>query len=154
MTMVWATVAEVREVFSVQAIALGAAEWPALPENDAAVQALINNATSALTVKAIRWPILTDDDRPEDTEQAGHVVAAVCEVIRDRLVSRDAVVAVGGMGSAQIIASGGRVKAGNLEVQGGSSGGGAWLASRSRVPVDAIFALQNAGMIGGSVTSC
>jgi len=152
MTMVWATPAEVREVFSVQASALGAAEWPPLPEADVAVQALIDNATRSLVPKVIRWPILDDTDRPEDTEQAGHVVAAVCEVIRDRLVTKTAVAEVGGRGAANVIASGGRVKAGTLEVQGG--GNGAWLAGRSRVPVDAIFALQNAGLIGGSVPTC
>lgn len=153
MTMIWATPAEVREVWSVQQAALGTAEWPTLPEDDKAVQALIDNATRALAVKVIRWPILDDQDRPEDLEQAGHVVAAVCEVIRDRLQTKAAVVEVGGMGSAQIIASGGRVKAGNLEVQGGTGGGGSWLASRTRVPIDAIFALQSAGMVGGSVPS-
>ena len=149
MTMIWATPAEVRAVFAAHAEALGSTEWPALPEGDAAVQVLVDHATRVLALKAIRWPLLDDDDRPEDTEQRGHVVQAVCEVIRDRLLSKAMVAELGGRGAAEVISGGGRVKAGNLEVQGGGSS--RWLADRSRVPVDAYAALAAAGMIGGSV---
>ena len=153
MTMIWATTEEVRALFAAHAAALGVGEWPALPEGDAGVQVLIDNAVRSLVPMAIRWPILDDTDRPEDTAQRGHVVQAVCEVIRDRLLSKAAVAAVGGQGAADIVAGGGRVKAGSLEVQGGN-GGSRWLSQRSRVPVDAVFALQSADMIGGSVPTC
>lgn len=147
--MVWATVAEVRAVFDAEAAALGTVERPALPAVDAAVQTLIDSAARILGTKVIRWPILDDTDRPEDTEQRGHVVQAVAEVIRDRLRQTRAVVEVGGTGAAQIIAAGGRVKAGNLEVQGGNNSG--WLGGRSWVPIDAYTAMAAAGLIGGSV---
>lgn len=151
MTMVWATPDEVRAVFAVQAAALGADEWPLLPEGDAPVQVLIDNAVRSLTPKAIRWPLLDDTDRPEDTGQRAHVVQAVCEVIRDRLLSKAMCAELGGRGATEVIASGGRVKAGNLEVQGGA---GSWLKDRSRVPMDAYAALAAAGMLGGSVSTC
>lgn len=149
MTMVWATTPEVRAVFALQGAALGDDEWPALPEDDAVLDVQIESAARVLGIKVIRWPVLDDDDRPEDTEQRGHVVMAVCEVIRDRLRARAAAAAVGGQAMAEVIAGGGRVKAGNLEVQGGNNGGG--LAGKSRVPIDAYTALAAAGLIGGSV---
>jgi hypothetical protein len=148
-TMVWATTTEVRAAFAAGTEADGATEWPALPEADTAVNTLIVSASRALAVKVIRWPILDDTDRPEDTEQRSHILHAVCEVIRDRRLAATAVAELGGQAAAGVIAGGGSVKAGNLEVRGGNSGG--WLADRSRVPVDAVFALQAAGLIGGSV---
>lgn len=148
--MIWATVAEVRAVFEAQMAALGADEWPPLPAGDAAVQTLIDNAVRSLVPKVIRWPLLDDSDRPDDTEQRGNVVQAVAEVIRDRLLTAKATAELGGQGAADVIASGGRVKAGNLEVAGGN-GGSSWLTRRSRVPIDAYTALAAAGMIGGSV---
>lgn len=151
MTMIWATTSEVRAVFTAHTAALGVDEWPPLPEADAAVQVLVDNAVRSLIPKVIRWPILDDTDRPEDAEQRGHVIQAVCEVIRDRLLSKAMVAELGGRGAAEVIASGGRVKAGNLEVQGGS---GTWLTARSRIPIDAYTALAAAGMIGGSVPTC
>jgi len=147
--MIWATATEVRAAFALGAEADGATEWPALPEGDAAVDTLIVSASRALAVKVIRWPILDDNDRPEDEEQRGHLVQAVAEVIRDRRVKAVAVAQLGGQGAAAVLAGGGSVKAGNLAVSGGSNG--RWLADRSCVPVAAVFALQSAGLIGGSV---
>jgi hypothetical protein len=149
-TMVWATVAEVRAVFAAQQAALGDVEWPPLPEADAAVQVLVDSATRHLAAKVIRWPILDDTDRAEDTEQRGHIVQAVAETIRARLASKkaddDAAAQLGSL--VGIVSGGGRIKAGNLEVQGGA---GVGAVSKSRIPLDAIMCLQAAGLIGGSV---
>ncbi|GAB3472020.1 hypothetical protein [Actinophytocola sediminis] len=155
MAMIWATVAEVRAHCEAQTSAWGVDEWPALPEDDPAVQAMIDTATRALIPKVIRWPILGDDDRAEDEEQRGHLVVAVCEVIRDRLRAKAVAAAVGGQVAVDVVAAGGRIKASQLEVQGGSGSGGSsgWTARRARLPLEAYDALSAAGLIGGSVPS-
>jgi hypothetical protein len=148
--MIWATPDEVRGRFAAYQAALGEAEWPPLPEADAAVQVLIESASRHLGTKVIRWPILDDDDRVEDEQDRVHVELAVCEVIRARLqakVADDAATAQLGP-LAGVVAGGGRVKAGSLEVQGGGSSS---TSSSGRVPLDAIMCLQAAGLIGGSV---
>lgn len=155
MAMIWATVAEVRDHFEAQTAAWGTDEWPELPADDAAVQTMIDSAARAMTTKVIRWPILDDTDRAEDEDQRAHLVVAVCEVIRDRLRANAVATAVGGQVAVDVVAAGGRIKAGNLEVQGGNrgAGSGSWTARRARLPIEAIEALAAANLIGGGVAT-
>jgi hypothetical protein len=153
--MIWATVDEVRAHVEAQTAAWGTDEWPALPAEDDAVQTMVDSAVRALVPKVIRWPILDDTDRAEDEEQRGHLVVAVCEVIRERQRATATAAAVGGQAAVDVVAAGGRIKAGNLEVQGGArgAGSGGWTARRSTLPIEAVDALAAANLIGGGVAA-
>ncbi len=152
--MIWATVAEVRDWWENQQVALGVT-WADLPGSDPAVQMLIDSATRTLGAKVIRWPVLDDTDRTEDEEQRGHLVVAVGEVVRARRQAAEVTAELGG-GAAAVIAGGGSITASKLTVSGGSkqSGGGVRVGdSAVTVPLAAYDALSAAGLIGGSVAS-
>jgi hypothetical protein len=144
--MIWATVAEIRTYRNAAVAADPGATWPELAAADAAVQTLIESAARRLAGMVIRWPVLDDEDRAEDTVQRGHLVAAVAETIRGRLRASATDAALGGMSA--LIAAGGKIKADNLEITGAA---GAVVGETRTIPVDALDALAAAGLIGGSV---
>jgi len=152
--MIWATVAEVRAWWGNQQAALGVT-WTALPGSDPAVQMLIDSAARTLGAKVVRWPVLDDDERAEDTVQRGHLVVAVGEVIRARRAAVEVEAELGGAAAAAVIAGGGSITASKLAVSGGSKTGGGVRVGESAVavPLAAYDALSAAELIGGSVSS-
>lgn len=140
--MIWATVQEVRDE-------LGADLPPASDLPDSAVQRLIDRSVRTLTGSVIRWPILDEDDRPEDEEQRGHVVAAVAETVR--AIRESAAFAKSLNGAGVVLAAGGSISASKLAVGGGR---GVRISSGT-VPFtsEAYDALLAAGMVGGPVAT-
>ena len=149
--MIWTTVADVREYWTLQTAAYSDEPWPTLNADDPVVQTQLDSAVRALVPSVLRWPCLGDDDRPDDPYVQEALTVAVAETIRARLINAAADKALGGATAAAILRAGGSVTADNLSVSGGS--GARVGSSATPVPEVACDALWRAGMTGGPVAT-
>lgn len=141
--MIWATTAEVRDYLDEE-------DLPAdYPEDK--LQRDIDKAVRTLVPKVLRWPIVDDDtDRPAEEGTRNEVIAAVAELIKYRREQLAAAAALGGAGTAEVLAAGGSISAGKTSVSGGR-GAKVGRYSSNRLPCETLDALLNADMIGGGV---
>lgn len=145
MAAVYATVLEVRT-------ALGS-RLPTDPVvSDAAVTEWIARATDAIDCALTYRPLIGDDDRPSDEEQKRWLIVAVADIVH-ALYRTEGPAATLSPDLQAIIAAGGRVKAGKLEVQGASGGQATGGLHPTGLTRGAARALWRAGLYGGPVTS-
>ncbi|WP_410652120.1 hypothetical protein [Amycolatopsis sp. cmx-4-54] len=143
-SLIWATPAEVR--------AYPGSGIPADMTDDVLGQ-YITKAVRALERVIIRWPTVdSETGRAFDAEVRTEMIAAVAETIKARRKAEAVEDSLGGL--APILAAGGTISTKTLSASTGTSSAGATGAAigerATRVPIDAIDALQSAGLIGGS----
>jgi hypothetical protein len=143
--LIWATTVEIR-----------AYPDSGIPDdmNEATLEQLIAKAVRALERVIIRWPTVDSDaGRAFDAGVRADMIAAVAETIKARRKAEAMEDGLGGL--APILADGGSISTKTLSASTtGRSGGGGGARigeNATRVPLDAIDALQSAGLIGGSV---
>lgn len=142
--LVWATTIEVR--------AYPASSIPAdMP--DAALALYIDKAVRAIERTILRWPAIDEmTGRAQDPGVRALLIVAIAETIALRRRNEATEAALGGL--APILAAGGTIATKTLSASTGTSGAGhagAAIGERAtRIPVDALDALQSAGLISGS----
>ncbi|AUI56780.1 hypothetical protein [Amycolatopsis sp. BJA-103] len=143
-SLIWATPAEVR-AYPESGIPL---DMP-----DDALGQKIDKAARAIERVIIRWPTVdVETGRAFDADVRAQMIAAVAETIKARRKAEAIEASLGGL--APILAAGGSISTKTLSASTGTSSSGstgAPIGDRApRVPLDAIDALQAAGLIGGS----
>ncbi|MEA5367716.1 hypothetical protein VA596_49855 [Amycolatopsis sp., V23-08] len=143
--LIWATTAEVR--------AYPDSGIPA-DMTEPALELAITKAVRALERVIIRWPTVdSETGRAFDDGVRADMIAAVAETIKARRKAEAVEAGLGGL--APILADGGSISTKTLSAstagRSGSGGGARIGENATRVPLDAVDALQSAGLIGGSV---
>lgn len=143
-SLIWATPAEVR-AYPGSGIPLE------MPED--VLGQYVDKAVRALEKVIIRWPTVdADTGRAFDAEVRADMIAAVAETIKARRENETVEDSLGGL--APILAAGGSISTKTLSASTGTSSSGSTGAPigerATRVPLDALDALQAAGLIGGS----
>lgn len=143
--MIWATTTDVRDYLGER-----------LPADfgEIALGRYVTKAVNAIERIIVRWPLVdATTDRALDSDVREQLVAAVAETIAARRKNEAVEESLGGL--APILAAGGSISTKTLSASTGTSSAGntgAPLGDRApRVPLDALEALQAAGLIGGSV---
>jgi hypothetical protein len=113
----------------------------------------IDRAVRAMVPEVLRWPTMDDTaERAADEYVRDELIAAVAELLKYRHEQKAAAAALGGAGTAEILAAGGSISAGKTSVSGGR---GTQIGRHAEtLPYETVQALSNAGMVGGSVATC